>query len=175
MVFSKAILLCLLIVFTAVIPLAGAEELYRLPTAINVSKLELADLRVNDVTPAAEQKAAVFTFNVNPRNLLQFKADMALLPKDPAADPDTVLLSQIFIAVGDDLYAGLGAHYVIEDGILSDKPQFSLRTGVDLEILPYISLYISADYHFDDWRKSKEKDVFSEEEVSWGGALRIQF
>ncbi len=175
MVSLKTILFFSLIVYTAAIPVAGAEELYRLPTEINISKLELMDLRANDVNPAAEQQAAVFSFKLNPRNLLQFKADMDVLPQDLTADSETILLPQMFVAVGDDLYAGLGTHYLIEDGILIDDPQFSLRAGVDLEILPYIFLDISADYQFDDWRELKEEDAFSKEDVVWGGALRIQF
>ena len=175
MVFLRTIFIVSLIVFAVAIPLAGAEELYRLPTAINISRLELVDLKASDVNPAAEQQAAVFVFKLNPRNLLQFKADLDVLPQNSATDTDTVLLPQMFVAVGDDLYAGLGTHYTIEDGVLIDDPQFSLRAGVDLEILPYIFLDISADYRFDDWRELKEEDAFSEDEVVWGGALRIQF
>ena len=172
---SKTILFFSLIVLATAIPVAGAEALYRLPTTTNVSKLELTDLNVNDFNPAAEQQAAVFSFKLNPRNLLQFKADLDLLPADPTADPDTVLLPQMFVAVGDDLYAGLGTHYVIEDGVMIDDPQFSLRAGVDLEILPYIFLDISADFRFDDWRELNEEDALTNGEVVWGGALRIQF
>lgn len=175
MVFPKTILFLSLIVFLAAIPAAGAEELYRLPTAVNISNLELMDLRVNDANLAAEQRAAVFTFKLNPRNLLQFKADLDVLPQISATNTETVLLPQMFVAVGDDFYAGLGTHYLIEDGILIDDPQFSLRAGVDLEILPYIFLDISADYHFDDWRELKEEEAFSKDDVVWGGALRIQF
>ncbi len=175
MVFSKTILFISLIVLIAAMPAVGAEELYRLPTAVTISKLELMDLRINDFNPAAEQQAAVFSFKLNPRNLLQFKAEMDLLPQDLTVNPESVLLPQMFVAVGDDLYAGLGTQYLIEDGILIDDPQFSLRAGVDLEILPYIFLDISADYRFDDWRELKEEDAFSKEDVVWGGALRIQF
>ena len=54
-------------------------------------------------------------------------------------------------------------------------PQFSLRAGVDLEILPYIFLDISADLRFDGWSELKEEDAFSKEDVVWGGELSIQF
>ena len=175
MFYGKLILLVCLMVVTAANPAAESEELYRLPTTINVSRLELADLSINEFESAAQQQAAVFSLKLNPRNLLQFTTKMSLLPPELNSDPDSVLLPQMFIAVGDDLYAGLGTRYLIEDGILIDDPQFSLRAGVDLEILPYIFLDVSADYRFDDWRELKEEDGFLAEDVVWGGALRIQF
>ena len=42
---------------------------------------------------------------------------MDLLPQDLTADPKSVLLPQGFVAIGGDLYAGLGTRYLIEDGI----------------------------------------------------------
>lgn len=175
MVFFKTIFFVSLIIFTTIIPVAGAEELYRLPTSVNISKLELMNFRIDDLYPAVEQQATVFSFKLNPRNLLQFTAEMDLLPQDLTADPESVLLPQMFVAIGDDLYAGLGTQYLIENGVLIDDPQFSLRAGVDLEILPYIFLDISADFRFDDWRELNEEDALANGEVVWGGALRIQF
>jgi hypothetical protein len=175
MVYPKIILLVSLLVVAAAIPASESEELYRLPTTVTISKLELADLSINEFEQADERQAAVFSLKLNPRNLLQFTTKMRLLPPELNSDPDSVLLPQMFIAVGDDLYAGLGTRYLIEDGILIDDPQFSLRAGVDLEILPYIFLDVRADYRFDDWRELKEEEGFSTEDVVWGGALRIQF
>jgi hypothetical protein len=119
--------------------------------------------------------AAIVTYHLLPSQMLSFSADLEVLPDDDAGLGEATVAPQFFLAVGKDVYAGLGTGIYIQDGTYADQPFYSLRAGVDLELFPFIYLDFSADYRFKDWAFADLSEGFMLEDLALGGMLRIQF
>ncbi|HMO05936.1 MAG TPA: hypothetical protein PKC67_13435 [Kiritimatiellia bacterium] len=83
---------------------------------------------------------------------------------------------QAFFILGKGLYAGIGIGGYYTDGEWADDPFYALRAGLDVEILPNISLDINANYRFQTWDDLSDdgKDVDTDT-VILGAAIRFGF
>ena len=107
--------------------------------------------------------------------LLHIVAELEFLPDNFAGAADQVYAPEVFLIVGQGLYAGLGTGIYFTDGDFADKPFFVLRAGVDLELLPSIFLDVNANYRFDDWDAiSSVHDDVDTDTVTLGASVRIQ-
>ena len=119
--------------------------------------------------------AAIVTYHLLPNQLLSFSADVEVLPEDDAGLDEALIAPQLFLAVGKDIYAGLGTGIYFQDGEYADQPFYSIKAGIDLELFPFVYLDFSADYRFRDWEFIGLSDGFMLEDLALGGMLRIQF
>ena len=92
-----------------------------------------------------------------------------------AGGADTTAWSpQIYLLVGDRLYAGVGAGVIYStsfSGKLSDV-FYAARIGTDIVLVPRVHLDINANYRFKDWNQIGKA---STDTVTLGAVLRFAF
>jgi len=83
---------------------------------------------------------------------------------------------QAFFLLGKGLYAGIGIGGYYTDGEWAEDPFYALRAGLDVEVLPNISLDINANYRFQTWDDLSDdgKDIDTDT-VILGAAIRLGF
>lgn len=124
---------------------------------------------------ADQPQTAVVSYSFAPSQLLSFSADIEVLPEDNAGFDEPIVAPQLFVAVGQNIYAGVGTGLYFQGGDYAEQPFYSLKAGFDLELFPFVYLDFSADYRFDEWRLLDMADGILVEDLAVGGRLRIQF
>ncbi len=79
---------------------------------------------------------------------------------------------EAFVLVGGTIYAGAGVGIYYSDGVFNNSPFFMLRAGLDISILPFLSLDINANYRFNDWGSLDSSDLDTDT-IRLGAALRF--
>ena len=105
---------------------------------------------------------------------LKLEGDVEVFPKGYYGSTETTLAPQALLLLGDraDAGAGIGAVYARDlDKRLSD-PIYTLRAGLDLELLPRLHLDVNANYYFAEW---EDWDRFDTDTVTLGGQVRLAF
>ena len=91
------------------------------------------------------------------------------------ADKD-VFQPQAYLVLGKALYgaAGIGGYY--SDGKFKEDPFFAFRVGLDLEVLPVLSVDINVNYRFEKWDdlSAEGKDIDTDT-ITLGAAARLMF
>jgi hypothetical protein len=82
--------------------------------------------------------------------LLGFEADIEVQPEDMTAREEDTIIPQAYLYVGKVVYAGAGIGVGYYDGDFADEPNYYLRAGLDLEILPGFYLDVAARYVVQD-------------------------
>ena len=111
---------------------------------------------------------------------LQFRGEWAGLGLDAEMLPDRfgedAYAGQAYLLLGKTLYAGAGIGMNYTDGDFADEPFFSLRAGLDFELLPRLNLDIYANYRFNDKAQFEDSDTdIDTDTVFLGAALRLAF
>ena len=106
---------------------------------------------------------------------LKFEVNAEYLEKGYAGSDKSVLSPQAYILIGNGLYAGAGIGINYSDGEFADEPLYALRAGIDLEILPSISLDINANYRFENWDFDEIEDDIDGDTITVGAILRLRF
>ena len=115
----------------------------------------------------------LISYQANPNDLFTFEFDLEVFPDEFAGLNDTVLAPQAFLLVGDGLYAGVGAGIFYTDGEF-EETFYTLRAGLDLEILNNLYLDINLNYQFMDWDDlNDELDLVDTDTVTLGAAIRV--
>lgn len=140
-----------------------------------MAQFESTDPEMGNASLIDNLPAAIVTYHLLPSQMLSFSADLEVLPEDDAGMDEALVAPQLFLAVGKDIYAGLGTGIYFQDGTYADQPFYSFKAGVDLELFPFVYLDFSADYRFSDWEFADLSDGFMLEDLALGGMLRIQF
>lgn len=103
--------------------------------------------------------------------LLGFGVDFEMLPDRFGEDS---YAPQAYLTLGGAIYAGAGIGIVSTDGEWADDPFFSLRAGLDLEILPSIHLDIFGQYRFESEQDLEDETTdIDTDTIYLGAALRI--
>ena len=117
--------------------------------------------------------APLLTIRGELASLLHLQADLVLYPDGYAGSNKDVFAPEGFLLLGKGVYAGLGVGTLVADGDVGD-PFFIARAGVNLELLPSLSLDINANYEFAEWDQVNtiDKDADSDT-ITLGAALRL--
>jgi len=81
---------------------------------------------------------------------------------------------QLFLLVGRRLYAGLGTGIIYSKGFVDGKysdPFYAARLGLDLSLVPRLSLDVHGEYRFDDWN---QLDNASSDTITLGAMMRLR-
>ena len=106
-------------------------------------------------------------------SLLGVELDLEFLPDRFG---DTALAPQAFLLVGRSIYAGAGIGILYSDGEFADEPVFSLKAGLNLELLPGFYGDIYGLYRFNDSKELDNNDTdIDSDTVFLGAALRLAF
>jgi len=83
---------------------------------------------------------------------------------------------QAYLILGKGLYAAAGVGILLVDDEWAEDPFYSLRAGIDLELLPSIYLDINANYRFNETTdlEASTTDIDTDT-VFLGAAVRLGF
>ncbi len=105
-------------------------------------------------------------------SLIGLEVDFEILPDKYG---ETAFAPEAFILLGRAIYAGAGVGIEFRDSEFAEEPFFTLRAGLNLELLPTIWWDIYGLYRFndtaelDDWRENIDTDT-----VFLGTMIRIE-
>jgi hypothetical protein len=119
--------------------------------------------------------AFLISYQIVPAGLIRFEADLELLDGDRERDAEPDFAPQVFVVSGSTLYAGLGTGLEVREGVPAEKPFYSLKAGVDLEVLPLVYLDFNAKTRLSDRSLDELIQEGEVEGLSVAGMLRIQF
>lgn len=168
--------------FLAVIGLVGilafaqgvqADAAYRLGVGATYWKM-MDDIDVDDIDE--DGFSWMVTYRYKPAALLGFQIDLEVFPdKFQGIDGETYAPAA-YLVLGSTIYGAAGVGLLYADGEFDDTPFYSLRAGLDLEILPQVYLDINANYRFSDTTDlSDVADDIDTDTLMLGAALRIEF
>ncbi|MBN1268246.1 MAG: hypothetical protein JXB04_01545 [Kiritimatiellae bacterium] len=164
-------LVCLAMVLSwAIIPAADAEGLRIGAGAHYWTALE--DVDADDIEDDGLSYLASVQFF--PDSLLKLQADLEIFPDGFAGQTETTYAPQAFALVGYGIYGGLGVGINYADGDFADDPFYTVRVGINLELLPFLHLDVNANYQFVEWEKIEtlDEDVDTDT-ITLGAAVRL--
>jgi len=149
--------------------LAGA---HRLGLGANYWKT-IDDINSNDLTGHIDENGLSWlaSYQYAPAGIFTFEADVEYYPS-LGGEPKPFVSPEAFVLVGGTLYAGAGVGIYYHDGAFSNGPFYMLRAGIDITILPFLSLDISANYRFNDWDTFTTQDLGTDT-IRLGAAVRL--
>lgn len=118
--------------------------------------------------------AGMLSYQVVPVGLFKVEGDLEYFPKGFGGADTTAWSPQIYLLVGNRLYAGVGAGVIYSksfSGELSDV-FYAARVGTDLVLLPRLHLDVNASYRFKDWNQVQQA---STDTITLGALLRLAF
>ena len=133
------------------------------------------DLEENDFDIDEDGLAYLASYQYVAASMFKLEIDLEIFPDGFAGTNEVVYAPQVLALVGSGIYAGIGIGVYYVDDEFADDPFFSLRAGIDLELLPSIRLDINANYTFTDFERIKtvDKDIDTDN-VTLGAMLRIE-
>jgi hypothetical protein len=87
---------------------------------------------------------------------------------------DAAWSPQLYVLVGHRVYAGLGTGILYSKGFVDGKysdPFYAARLGLELAVVPRLSLDVHGEYRFDDWNQLDNADT---DTVTLGAMLRVR-
>jgi hypothetical protein len=161
-------LLCLLSLFCRALPAAAAEQ--RLGLGIHYWRA------VSQLNSSFDRSGAagMLSYQYVPVGVFKIEGDLEYFPKGFGGADTTAWSPQIYLLVGNRLYAGVGAGVIYStsfSGKLSDV-FYAARLGTDFVLLPRLHLDVNANYRFKDWNQIKQA---STDTITLGAVLRLAF
>jgi hypothetical protein len=168
--------LLLLIMTACLLITAGtvsADDRHRLGGGVHYwTTLDNIDIKEVDESGVAW----LISYQYLPTALFTFELDLEVFPSGFGGSEETVFAPQVFGLLGSWVYGGLGIGAYYADGELSNDPFFTLRAGVDLEIMPSLHLDINANYIFSNFSNITDvpEDVDTDT-ITLGALVRFGF
>jgi len=106
--------------------------------------------------------------------LVGWEVDLEMMPKGFMAAPQTVYAPQAYAVIGKMITGAVGIGWYYSDGDWSDEPFYALRAGLELMLLPSLTLDITANYRFTDWGELEGEDIDTDT-IMLGAALMLGF
>ncbi|MCU0612578.1 MAG: hypothetical protein MUE60_12415 [Candidatus Eisenbacteria bacterium] len=170
-------LLALLTVLTAPQP-ATAQGHHRIGAGLHYWKtIDEIDVEEVEGTSIKDDGVSwILSYQYSSSPLVRFEADILIMPETYAAARSgyRVWGPQAMLLVGPMLYGGIGVGIYRAGDEWADDPFFPLRAGIDLEILPKISLDINANYRIEQWNMQYLEDNIDTDTVTLGAIVRLQ-
>lgn len=148
---------------------AMAQGSHRIGGGVNYW-VALDDIEIDDIDEDGFSYLVSYQYR---GRLLGLGLDAEMLPDRFGED---AYAGQAYLIVGAGIYAAAGIGIVHTDGDFADDPFFSLRAGLDIEVLPSLRLDISAQYRFNDETDLEDSDTNIDTDTLFlGAALRLAF
>jgi hypothetical protein len=118
--------------------------------------------------------AGMFSYQYIPAGLFKLEGDLEYFPKGFGGADDTAWSPQVYVLLGNRLYAGVGAGVIYSQGFSDEFSDvfYAARVGTDFTLLPRTHLDINANYRFKDWNQIDQADT---DTITLGAVLRIRF
>jgi hypothetical protein len=89
---------------------------------------------------------------------------------------ESAVAPEAYILFGRAIYCGLGIGMIYSDGNFADEPFYTIKAGLNLELLPGLYADIYGNYRFNDSADFDKEDTdIDTDTVFLGAALRIGF
>ena len=151
----------------------NAESVHRLGVGANYWRM-LDDIDAEDIDENGFSWLATYQYKA--ADLLKLEVDLEVFPERYQGIDDTAYAPQAYLVIGSTIYAAAGVGILYADGDFADDPFYSLRAGLDLEIIPQLYLDLNVNYRFlkttnlSDTAKDIDTDT-----LMLGAAIRIEF
>jgi hypothetical protein len=158
-----------MILLSLTVPAAAAEHSF----GVGIHYWRAVD-EITDSSFDRSGAAGMLSYQYIPARLVKIEGDLEYFPKGFGGADDTAWSPQVYLLVGNRLYAGVGAGVIYSksfSGELSDV-FYAARIGTDFTVLPRTHLDINANYRFKDWNQIKDA---STDTITLGAVLRIRF
>jgi hypothetical protein len=131
----------------------------------------LSDVDVDDVDESG--LGWLISYKLVPSSLLNFQADIEMLPDGYAGSDKKVFAPQISVVAGSSFYGAVGIGMLYSDGDFGDDPFYALRVGADIELLPKLFGDLNVNYRFENWDYSEVKRNIDMDTLTFGAVLRL--
>lgn len=132
------------------------------------------DLDESDFDIEESGLAYLVSYQYVTTSMFMLEVDLEIFPDDFAGASETIYAPQVFALLGAGIYGGLGIGTFIIDSEYSDDPFYTLRAGIDLEVLPSIHLDINANYTFTNFDSIKTvDDDIDTDTITLGAMIRF--
>lgn len=133
------------------------------------------DLEEDDFDIDEDGVAYLASYQFVASSLFKLEIDLEVFPEDFGGTDEIVYAPQVFALLGAGIYGGIGIGTYYVDDEFADDPFYSLRAGIDLEVLPSVRLDINANYTFADFESIKTVDQdIDTDTITLGAMLRIE-
>lgn len=92
--------------------------------------------------------AWIISYQFVPSPIFKLEADVEIFPSGFGGSESTVFAPQVLGLLGSWIYGGLGIGVYLNDDDTLDDPFYTIRAGLDLELLPSFHIDINANYVF---------------------------
>jgi hypothetical protein len=158
----------------ALIPLSGAGAETRASLGLGVhywktlDKIDLQDVEENGLSWIASLQMG--------SSLVKFQTDIEMFPKQFGGTEEPVYAPCALLLIGPSIYGGIGIGTYYYKGEFAEEPFYVLRAGVDLRLLPSISLDINANYRWEDWKSLGDAvEEIDTDTITLGAGVRLAF
>lgn len=120
-----------------------------------------------------EGTSALLSWLIDPAGLLKFDVDLEYFGDGFGGANGAVWAPQAYVLVGGSLYGGVGVGVSYSDDFEDEfsDPYWLARVGLDLTVLPRVSLDLNANYQADSFNALDQADSDS---VTLGAIVRLQ-
>ncbi|MCC5850016.1 MAG: hypothetical protein JJU29_18165 [Verrucomicrobia bacterium] len=155
-----------LLMFALILPLHAQEHRHRLGAGANYW------VPLNDLARDIDDDGFSYFISYQSRpDLIGWDLSVEFLPDRFGED---AIAPQFHFILGRGIYAAAGAGWMHRDGSFADDPFYSLRVGLNFQVLPGLFLDIFGNYRFNDETDLKDEDTkLDTDTVFLGAALRI--
>jgi len=118
--------------------------------------------------------AGMLSYQYIPVGIFKIEGDLEYFPKGFGGADTTAWSPQVYLLVGNRLYAGVGAGVIYSksfSGELSDV-FYAARIGTDFVLVPRLHLDVNANYRFMDWNQIGKATT---DTITLGAVLRFAF
>jgi hypothetical protein len=131
---------------------------------------------VSQITRSFDRSGAagMISYQYVPAGLFKIEGDLEYFPKGFGGADTTAWSPQVYLLLGNRLYAGVGAGVIYSKSFSGDfsKAFYAARIGTDLVVLPRLHLDVNANYRFKDWNQI---DKANTDTITLGAVLRLAF
>jgi hypothetical protein len=131
----------------------------------------LKDVDADDVDE--DGLAWLISYKLVPSSLLNFQADIEMLPDGYAGSDKKVFAPQVSVVVGSSFYGAVGIGMLYSDGDFGEDPFYALRAGADFQLLPKLFGDLNVNYRFENWDYSEVKSNIDVDTLTLGAVLRL--
>ncbi len=131
----------------------------------------LKDVSANDVDENG--LGWLISYKLVPSSLLNFQADVEMLPDGYAGSDKKVFAPQISVIAGSSFYGAVGIGMLYSDGDFADDPFYALRVGADMELLPRLFADVNVNYRFENWDYSDVESNIDMDTLTLGAVIRL--
>jgi len=120
--------------------------------------------------------AYVVSYQYAGSEILKLEIDVEVMPNDWLGSTEDIYAPHALLLIGSGLYAGVGIGTYYSDGDFSDDNFYLLRAGLNLDLLPSISIDINLNYQFSDYEGIDAiQDDIQSDTITLGASARIAF